>query len=441
MDTRKVINMGRLKIFLAVVGLTLTACGAPDAVSTAEEGPPPTAADETLDTDDSGSIDEEEPGVIDDGQGPAGIDLDVLTNRSWTLRFGGGPEGEIVLIDGYPITITFDGDGSFGGTAACNGYGGTYQLDGNEIFLGEVGSDEAGCEPEVLQAEGAFFNALVDITGIDLVGEELVLSGPASELIFASRDAAAVDVLYGRSFQLVATLSEGVPTPVAGNPAVFSINPDDTFLGSTGCRDLEGSFAVSGAEVFFTDFAAEGECPSSLADQDGHVVGVLGDGFTFEFDGGQLLITSPGNQGLQYLETTDGAVVDAPEVEAPIDTQVLAGVVWAFVGGDSPDGIIADPRTIDPDAVITLTLADGEYEGEAVCNSYGGTSVIGESLATVNLGLPAVTEEGCDPRLTDIVNTYLSALPQMTEGGLENDGEGLVLNNGTDIELQFERLN
>jgi len=76
-----------------------------------------------------------------------------------------------------------------------------------------------------------------------------------------------------------------------------------------------------------------------------------------------------------------------------------------------------------------------------VCNSYGGTSVIGESLATVNLGLPAVTEEGCDPRLTDIVNTYLSALPQMTEGGLENDGEGLVLNNGTDIELQFERLN
>ena len=76
-----------------------------------------------------------------------------------------------------------------------------------------------------------------------------------------------------------------------------------------------------------------------------------------------------------------------------------------------------------------------------MCNSSGGAWAIGESLATVNLGPPAVTDEGCDPRLTDIVNTYLSALPQMAEGGLENDGEGLVLNNGTDIELQFERLN
>lgn len=29
-----------------------------------------------------------------------------------TLMFGAGPEGEVVLVDGYPVTMTFDGSSS-----------------------------------------------------------------------------------------------------------------------------------------------------------------------------------------------------------------------------------------------------------------------------------------------------------------------------------------
>ena len=111
----------------------------------------------------------------------------------WTLRFGGGPGGEITPVDGYPITITFDGDGSISGIASCNGYGGRYEIDGSEIFLPQIDWTEVGCEPDVQAAEGAFFSALTDVTNIDLFGDEMALSGPESELIFAPAESAPAE--------------------------------------------------------------------------------------------------------------------------------------------------------------------------------------------------------------------------------------------------------
>ena len=424
-------------LFVIAVAAAMAACGGTETVSTAQDQPAPAADDETLDLEDSGSVDE----VIDDGSGPLPINIELLTSGSWTLRFGGGPEGEVAIVDGYPITVVFDSDGSYGGTAACNGYGGSYELDGFEFSLGQPGQEDAGCAVDVQASEAAFLEALRDVTDINLSPGELALSGPASELIFAQVSGANIEELWGRSFVLEATLADEVPTPAAGEPAFFAINPDNSFLGSTGCRDLDGTFVVAGAEVVFTDFGASGECAASLAGQDGHVVTVLGDGFTYELESGQLLISSVGNQGLQYRETTGEAVVDAPGAAAPSDAEVLAGISWIFAGGDGPDGAIADPRTIDPEAVITLNLADGEYSGEAVCNGYVGTSEIGESLASIALGPAEGEEEGCGDGLDEIINAYLSALPQMLEGGLDTDGRGLVLNDGVDIELQFERAN
>lgn len=70
--------------------------------------------------------------------------------------------------------------------------------------------------------------------------------------------------------------------------------------GSTGCRELHGEWIEDGDEVLFATFGAEGNCPEELREQDGHVVGVLGDGFTVKIDGDQLTIFSRGGLGLAY---------------------------------------------------------------------------------------------------------------------------------------------
>jgi hypothetical protein len=43
----------------------------------------------------------------------------------------------------------------------------------------------------------------------------------------------------------------------------------------------------------------QGECPADLAEQDGHIVGVL-EGFRASIDGQQLTLTGDGGEGLIY---------------------------------------------------------------------------------------------------------------------------------------------
>ena len=176
----------------------LAACGSSDQAVTAagEQQDAPAVADE-FGADQPAP--EEAPDFIDeealteDDIAPRPLDLDALTAQVWTLRFGGGPGGEITPVDGYPITITFDGDGSISGIASCNGYGGRYEIDGSEIFLPQIDWTEVGCEPDVQAAEGAFFSALTNVTNIDLFGDEMALSGPESELIFAPAESAPAE--------------------------------------------------------------------------------------------------------------------------------------------------------------------------------------------------------------------------------------------------------
>ena len=47
-------------------------------------------------------------------------------------------EGNWVLNSNDKITITFNPDGTFGGQAPVNGFGGTYTVDGNSIMFGEI---------------------------------------------------------------------------------------------------------------------------------------------------------------------------------------------------------------------------------------------------------------------------------------------------------------
>ncbi len=434
-----------------ILGLALGAATALAACGDDRAGPSVDAdasADDTADAD----------AANDDGQPRPPVTAAMLDGSSWTLRAGGGPEGPIALVDGWPITLTFDGD-TLGGTAACNDYGGRYSIDERTLRIDEIGSNDMGCEPAVQAAESQYIAALLDVDGIDIAGvgedgdlggAELALSGPATELVFAPVPAVAAGDVFDRLWLLEAIVADGQETAPLGEPATLLLRADGTATGSTGCRDLSGRFTVFGGEVLLNEFGADGECPASLAEQDGHVIGVLGDGFVPTVEGDMLMVTSAGSQGLRYRATTDdevgalaatggsGAVGDAGA--APTDAEALDGVEWVFVGGDSPDGPIPDPRTIDPDARITLTVTEvgTAYGGEAVCNTYRGEADIGASLWQFSLGQAASTRVACGPDLDPIAAAYLRALPRMTEGGIQADGRQLVMN-GDEIELLFER--
>jgi heat shock protein HslJ len=242
----------------------------------------------------SGSGDET---TIDDGRSPPPPEVD---GTSWRLVAGDGPLGSIELVDGYLITITFEGN-QLSGTAACNGYGGTYRLDGNTLVVSELSWTEMACERvEVMAAEQAYLAALLDVTEVTATGEELVLGSSATELVFAQQAEIPRAELLGSTWVLETLVQDETALSVSGDQATLQLNADGTFVGSTGCRALTGDYRVSGASVQFTSLQADGDCPPDLRAQDNLVVTVLGDGFGVEIDGSRLTLTSMGDEGLVY---------------------------------------------------------------------------------------------------------------------------------------------
>lgn len=223
-------------------------------------------------------------------------DLAAASRRAWR---------DVALVEGYPITLTFEAD-SFGGTAACNGYGSAYSIDGNEIMIEGISATEMGCEPAVQAAEQAYFTALADVGDITLAGEELALSGPSTELIFTRQQPVPAEDLVGTLWLLDTIIRGETATTVLGDPARLLMSGDGTFSGSTGCRTFTGRYQTFGSEVQFNEFAAgPEECATELLDQDNHVFSVLGDGFTAEIDGQRLTVTSTGGEGLGYRAVTE----------------------------------------------------------------------------------------------------------------------------------------
>lgn len=85
--------------------------------------------------------------------------------------------GKWLLASDNNVTVTFNPNGSFGGQAPVNVYGGSYTTTGNTLSIGDdiISTMMAGSE-EQMQAEFAFFNALTMSAGYSIVDSHLIIT-------------------------------------------------------------------------------------------------------------------------------------------------------------------------------------------------------------------------------------------------------------------------
>lgn len=85
--------------------------------------------------------------------------------------------GKWLLASDNNVTVTFNPNGSFGGQAPVNIYGGSYTTSGNTLSIGDdiISTMMAGTE-EQMQAEFAFFNALKMSAGYSIVDSHLIIT-------------------------------------------------------------------------------------------------------------------------------------------------------------------------------------------------------------------------------------------------------------------------
>jgi heat shock protein HslJ len=205
------------------------------------------------------------------------------------------------LLDDHPVTAVIEAS-SIGGTSACNQYGGRIALTGDGIRIDEVGGTAMGCAPEeVMSLEQAYLAALGRVRAIEVIDERLALRGNGVDLRFDRQAEPPVADLVDTPWTLETLFVGDVASPPGGEPATLELRSDGTFSGSTGCRTFTGRWIEFGTQITAPELRmGETECPAELAEQDSHVVSVIGDGFVPSIDGDLLTLLDPGGVGLVY---------------------------------------------------------------------------------------------------------------------------------------------
>ncbi len=94
-----------------------------------------------------------------------------LAGSSWeATAFNNGNQAVIGVLEGTTLTLEFDKEGNLSGSAGCNNFTGTYQLDGNQLTVGPLASTMMMCEdPQGVMEQEAQYLAALQSAGTYLI--------------------------------------------------------------------------------------------------------------------------------------------------------------------------------------------------------------------------------------------------------------------------------
>lgn len=239
------------------------------------------------------------------GTGEPGAEGTPDPTGDWVLVEGRGPDGELTLVEGSPVTLSIDGE-RWGGVAACNSYGGSVSLDGDRLAFDDgLTVTEMACpDDDVMALESGYLAALQAAERVELGEERLVLSGPEVELVFDQEppepDAALVGTVWVLESLVEGLGPDGSVSSVAGEPSL-ELTEDGEVRGDTGCNTFSGSYELDGTTLTLGPLTVtEMACDGLEGSQEEHVLRVLeADGLEVAIEGGRLRLTGE-DRALEY---------------------------------------------------------------------------------------------------------------------------------------------
>lgn len=113
-------------------------------------------------------------------------DLEAFSIQgNWTLTSGSGPNGAVEPVEGSPITLEVDGQGTVHGSSGCNTYNSTATVEGNSVTFGPLMQTMMACEDAIMTAEYAYSTALEGVSEGSVEDGGLVLTGEGVELRYS----------------------------------------------------------------------------------------------------------------------------------------------------------------------------------------------------------------------------------------------------------------
>ena len=102
---------------------------------------------------------------------------------SWKLTSYGPVASPKPAVDGAAAELTFNKDGTVTGTSGCNGLGGNYKVEGDQITFDQIVSTLMACDDPRMAQEGAVHQVLTDTASFKIEGSTLTLTNNDNVLV------------------------------------------------------------------------------------------------------------------------------------------------------------------------------------------------------------------------------------------------------------------
>lgn len=357
---------------------------------------------------------------------PRTLAVERLEGTSWTLVDSWAPPNgskPVPLVDGWPITISFDGV-VVSGTAACNGYGGRLALDGPGLLVADLSWNQAGCQPDVQAAEQAYLELLTSAEGGRFEGDQLVLSSELGELIFDQDDPLELGQIVDRPWNLE-TAARGDQSFEAESVLYgLEIRADGSLTAILPCRRLDGEYVVSGTAIVPTTLSVSNRtCQATPRVSADIAFSVIESGFIPRISDGKLELTAAGDESLTWIE---GEMPSTEPGAAGLALEDLEGTEWRLF-----EGLIGQTELFGDDSTRLSFSGSTATAGNGCSTVRPNVEIVGGTINWLDAPVPS----GCD------IDDFLSALTQTTAVSMFANTEPRVLELfGLDIQLNFEEV-
>ena len=95
---------------------------------------------------------------------------------SWKLTAYGPADAPTPAVADAEAELTFNEDGTVTGNSGCNGFGGSYTAEGNQVTFSEIVSTLMACEDPRMEQEDAVHKVLTDTATFKIEGNTLTLT-------------------------------------------------------------------------------------------------------------------------------------------------------------------------------------------------------------------------------------------------------------------------
>jgi heat shock protein HslJ len=102
---------------------------------------------------------------------------------SWKLTSYGPAASPNPAVDGAAAELTFNKDGTVTGTSGCNGLGGNYKVEGDQITFDQIVSTLMACDDQRMAQEGVVHQVMNDTAAFKIEGRTLTLTNNDNVLV------------------------------------------------------------------------------------------------------------------------------------------------------------------------------------------------------------------------------------------------------------------